>query len=579
MVTSHQLKSGTRPTIVLWLALVISLLLAGFGARTRADDHWAFRPPIRPPVPQVRIQNPSVRMAVWPKSIHTDARLGKIQNPIDSFLLADLQKKGLSFSPEADRRTLIRRITYDLIGLPPTLQEVGEFLKDLRTDAYERLVDRLLADPRYGERWARHWLDVAGYADSEGILQEDLIRPNAWRYRDYVIRCFNDDKPYDRFIREQIAGDEISKYRTASKWTPEIEEQVTATGFLRTAVDATRDDFNPHQFAEYQYRMLYDTQTIVSTAILGVTLQCSRCHDHKLEPFTQRDYYRLQAFFTPAIRPGGPLLPSKRRQIVAATLEEQKRAKEVNEKVDAELSVIQHREDGLVKEFRLRALETTLGSIPRSDREPLKQAAALDEVKRTAEQKAIGTKYKALLETPPEKLASEFPEFKQKQSVLAERRSRQEKLRITLPEIRALYDQDSKPPVTHILIRGELAKPGEAVEPGLPAVLADAQLQQYSPKLAKNSPTSGRRTALANWLVSSSNPLTARVIVNRVWSHHFGVGIVPTLDNFGHSGAAPTNQKLLDWLAMEFAQPRMEVWKFGSKGMVAPRVKTFLGRF
>ncbi|HLJ54624.1 MAG TPA: DUF1549 domain-containing protein, partial [Chthonomonadaceae bacterium] len=233
-------------------------------------NHWAFKPPIA--------QNPPP---------------GTAPEPIDRFLLAALKAKGLAYSPPADRRTLIRRVTFDMIGLPPTPAEVDAFLADRAPNAYEKIVDRLLADPRYGEAQARHWLDTAGYADSEGVLQEDRIRPNAWRYRDYVIRSLNADKPYDQFLREQIAGDELVDHHAA--WTPAIEECVTATGFLRTAVDATRDDFNAHQFTEYQVRMLNDTQTILVSSTLGITLQCARCHDHKLEPFTQRDYYRMQA--------------------------------------------------------------------------------------------------------------------------------------------------------------------------------------------------------------------------------------------------------------------------------------------
>src|SRR5207249_484951 len=201
------------------------------------------------------------------------------------------------------------------------------------------------------ERWARRWLDTAGYADSEGVLQEDRIRPNAWRYRDYVIRSLNSDKPYDQFLREQIAGDELSDYRHAEHFTPAIVETLTATGFLRTAVDATRDDFNTHQFTEYQYRMLHDTQTILVSSVLGLTLQCARCHDHKYEPLTQKDYYRVQALLTGAVRPTGKLLPTNRRQIVAASEAEQKQAKEINDRVEAAIKAIQQKQAALLTEF------------------------------------------------------------------------------------------------------------------------------------------------------------------------------------------------------------------------------------
>src|SRR5579871_6034411 len=362
--------------------------------------HWAYRPPVRPPVPKVL------------------PPYDKIRNPFDRFLLSALQRQHLTFSPPADRRTLLRRVTFDLIGLPPTPQEVDAFLADRSPNAYEKVVDRLLADPRYGECWARHWLDTAGYADSEGILEEDRIRPNAWRYRDYVIRSFNSDKPYALFLREQIAGDELVDYRNASQWTPEIEAAITATGFLRTAVDATRDDFNTHQFTEYQYRMLNDTQTILVSSTLGITLQCARCHDHKYEPFSQQDYYRVQALLAGAIRPTGKLLPTNRRQIVAATLEEQKHANEQNAQVVAALQQLDQREAALITQFRLQALGDKKSSVQEADRAALAQAEQTEEGKRTPEQKALAAKYKAAFEVKPEALAVAFPEFKQQQADL-----------------------------------------------------------------------------------------------------------------------------------------------------------------
>ncbi|HWB95537.1 MAG TPA: DUF1549 domain-containing protein, partial [Bryobacteraceae bacterium] len=232
------------------------------GSSPAERSHWAFRPPKRPAVPAVR-----------------DAV--RVRSPLDAFVLAELEKRKLSFSPDADRVTLIRRASFDLIGLPPTLEEVDRFVADQSPDAYEKLIDRLLASPRYGERWGRHWLDVAGYADSEGVLAADVIRPNAWRYRDYVIRAFNSDKPYDRFLTEQIAGDEVSGYFNQDRYTPATVDALEATGFLRTAVDATRDDFLPEMFSEYLWRTAFDTEQIVASSVLGLTLQCARCHDHK----------------------------------------------------------------------------------------------------------------------------------------------------------------------------------------------------------------------------------------------------------------------------------------------------------
>jgi mono/diheme cytochrome c family protein len=530
LVSNRRMPPGPEKLSPAETARIAAWIRSGAKGTTAESTHWAFMPPASPPIPIIR--NPQ----------------SALRNPIDAFLLRDLNRRGLSFARPADKRTLLRRVTFDLIGLPPSPQEVDSFLSDTRPDAYERVVDRLLADPRYGERWARHWLDTAGYADSEGILEEDRIRPNAWRYRDYVIRAFNSDKPYNQFLREQIAGDELSDYRKARSWTPEIDESVTATGFLRTAVDATRDDFNEHQFTEYQYRMLTDTQTILVSTTLGLTLQCARCHDHKYEPLSQRDYYRMQAILEGAIRPRGKLLPTNRRQIVAATAEDQKHAADVNEQVKAAIAKLDEQDAALIAAARLSALDSKLPSIPEADRQALMEAARA--TKRTDSQKALIEKYKGLLETPIPELAKANPEFKQKHAEIVAAKQAEEKKRITLPEIRALYDQDAAPPPTHILIRGEITRPGDVVEPGVPAVLD--QRRFALPTVTSGAPTTGRRSALAAWITDPSNPLTGRVIVNRVWAHHFGVGIVPTVENFGRSGASPTNQPLLDWLAASF---------------------------
>ena len=503
--------------------------LACAGASAPADQHWAYQSPICPPVPI--------------------ASSASASNPIDRFLLLALKRKGLTFSAPADRRTLLRRVTFDLIGLPPTPREMDAFLADRTPNAYEKVVDRLLADPRFGEKWARHWLDTAGYADSEGILQEDKIRPNAWRYRDYVIRSFNADKPYDRFLREQIAGDELVDFHGAPKWTPEIEEAVTATGFLRTAVDATRDDFNAHQFTEYQVRMLNDTQTILVSSTLGITLQCARCHDHKYEPLTQRDYYRMQAFLAGGVRPDGKLLPTNRRQILAATDAEQARAKATNAAVDAAIQALSAREAALMADFRKRSLAGNLAGIPEADRAAVVLAAGIAEAQRTPEQKALLAKYKAQIELSAQALSAAFPEFKTAHAEIAAARAAEEQKRVLAAEIRGFYDQDSTPPATPVRIRGEWSHPGDAVEPGVPGVLDSARSPFRLPAPATGATTTGRRRALAEWIVRPDNPLTARVIVNRLWSHHFGVGLVATPDNFGKSGAKPANQPLLDWLA------------------------------
>lgn len=518
------------------LKLVADWIRAGARGKTGAGGHWAFRAPKQPPLPAVK-----------------DAK--RVRTPLDRFLLAALEAKGLGFSPDADRRTLIRRVTYDLIGLPPAPEEVEKFIADPDPQAYEKLVDRLLADPRYGERWARHWLDPAGYADSEGVLQEDRIRPNAWRYRDYVIRALNADKPYDQFLREQIAGDELVDYKHAKQFTPEVVDTLAATGFLRTAVDATRDDFNSHQYGEYQYRMLHDTQTIVFSTVLGLTVQCSRCHNHKYEPLTQKDYYRAQSLFMGAVRPRGALLPTNRRQIIAGTAEEQENAKKVNAAVEAALGQLNQEQQNLIATYRVRHAEAKAETVPEADRAPFLAALKLPEASRSAEQKALVAKYPALAQAGPDQLSAAFPDFRDGMAGIQKRRQEENARRITLPEIRAFYDQDATPPPTPLLIRGEWLRPGDPVEPGIPAVLDDPARPFTVPAPAPGAYTTGRRRAFAEWLTRPDHPLTGRVLVNRIWAHHFGAGIVPTVENFGRSGQRPTNQALLDWMATAFTRP------------------------
>jgi hypothetical protein len=481
-----------------------SILRAGIDSGARAEEpdvlpddkaakHWAFQSPVRPVVPQPRLK-------------------GRVRNPIDAFVLAQLEKRGLSFSPDAAPVTLIRRVTYDLTGLPPTPDQVDRLLANRSPSAYEQYVDELLASPRYGERWARHWLDAAGYADSEGVLAADVIRGNAWRYRDYVIRSMNSDKPYHEFIREQLAGDEISEYYKHDGLPGAVAEKLSATGFLRTAVDATREDFLPKDFAEYQWRTLFDTEQIVASALLGLTIHCARCHDHKYEPLTQRDYYSLQAIFAGAIRPTGKVLPSYKRILFDAPEAEQKAAEKNNGPVE-----------GIIK--ALKQLQES----------------------RKAHYRNLHPKGEMATE---EDLRAMFPEYARKSDDTAAELRDIEKKKIQLPSIRALYDQDAEPPVTHVLLRGDPANPGDPVEPGIPAVLGSQPFQISA--TSQGAKTTGRRKALAEWITRPDHPLTARVFINRVWAAYFGFGFVTTLDNFGRSGASPSNPELLGWLATEF---------------------------
>ncbi len=473
-----------------------SALEPGRDPRDRA--HWAFQLPKRAAVPKVR-------------------NAARVRTPIDAFILADLEKKKLGFSPDADAVTLVRRAYFDVIGLPPTPAEVDAFVNDRASDRWEKLIDRLLASPRYGERWARHWLDVAGYADSEGGEAADLVRPDAWRYREYVIRSLNSDKPFDRFLLEQLAGDEVSEYWKEKKLTPETVEQLEATGFLRMAVDGSLDTHPKELNLDYLWKAAFDTHQIVSSSVLGLSMQCARCHDHKYDPISQKDYYRLLAIFNGAFRPDDPTLVSAKRTIIDATPEDQEHAAKINK--------IQ---DPIIKALR-----------------DLKKARAAQYAEKHPKGK----------DASDAELKQAFPEYAALADRLDKETKDEESKRINLPSIRALFDLDSSPPVTRVLPRGDYtAARLDEVSPGLPSVLDNSDDPFQVPEPAPKAKSTGRRLAFAKWLTGPHNPLTSRVIVNRVWANHFGTGIVPSLDDFGRSGDAPTNQPLLDWLATEFVR-------------------------
>jgi hypothetical protein len=479
-----------------------------------------------------------------------------VRNPIDAFVLDALARHGLTLSPEADGLTLLRRVTLDLTGLPPTPAEADAFLGDPAPDAYERLVERLLASPRYGERWGRHWLDLAGYADSEGILDADTVRTAAWRYRDYVIRAFNADKPYDRFLQEQLAGDELSDYRAAHETQkelgPDVVECLVATGFLRCASDASRPDFvNLKDAAGYYYQTLDDTVKIATSATLGLTLECAKCHDHKYDPIPQAEYYRVQAVFASAYRPD-QWVPQSQRRLLAATAAQEK---EAHEHAEAALAPVRKRADELRQEFAGFLFTGRLGKLPEAIRDDVRVAVNTEPSQRTEVQKYLAAKFEKELKPDPKTLdrvlATEFVTYKARQKEIEDELKRV-KTQPPFPEIRALYDLPGEAK-THLLRRGDYRSPGPEVEPGVLAALATPEPFAWAPPHA-DARTSGRRLAFARWLTQPGHPLTARVLVNRLWLHHFGEGIVATPDNFGTTGAPPTHPELLDWLADEFVR-------------------------
>jgi len=496
--------------------------------------HWAFRPPVRPAVPDGR------------------------NHPVDAFVLSKLVSKGLTFSPEAERLVLLRRVTIDLTGLPPTLAEQDAFLADKSADAYLTVIDRLLASPRYGERWGRHWLDVAGYADSEGILDADYVRSAAWRYRDWVIRAINADMRYDRFLREQIAGDEYSDYwmhyRTVKELPPTVVDSLVATGFLRCASDTSRPDFvSIKNAAGYYYQTLEDTEMIVGSAVLGLTLQCAKCHTHKFDPIPQADYYRVQAVFMSGYRPS-QWVPQVQRRLVEATSVQEKEAATLNADIAKRVAELRKNLAELRQQFSNKLFDEQLAKLPMVIREDVRVAVNADPAKRSEVQKYLAEKFAPELKPAEAKLQAillqTYPEYAAKVKTLDAAIATEDAKKRTFQEIRAMYDLPGEPK-TPVLRRGDYLKPGPEVGPGVLACIAAPKPFAWTPP-AKDASSSGRRKAFAEWLTQPSHPLTSRVMVNRVWMHHFGEGLVQTPENFGLQGSKPTHPELLDWLACEF---------------------------
>lgn len=504
------------------------------------NEHWSFRPPVRPPVPAVQAND-------------------RARNVIDLFILAPLEAKGLTLSAQASREVLLRRASFDLIGLPPSPDEVREFLADSDEFAYERMIDRLLSSPNYGERWGRHWLDLSGYADSAGVLSEDRPLSSAFRYRDYVISAFNSNKPYDRFLLEQLAGDELtdywSAYETMDRLPSEVIEAITATGYLRCAPDSSRPDFSTikNADAQYFYPTINDTLQIVSSSTMGLTLQCARCHSHKFDPIPQVEYYRLQAVFMSAFRPR-QWIPQMERRLLVATASQKRAADEHNGKLDAEIARLKKELADLRGQHKQKLFDDRLTTLPEVIRNDVKLALEKAADQRTEVEKYLAEKFRALLQPDDKTLDKILPEtFTEYRSGVESRNkaiAAQERQRMHFDEIRALYDLPG-PVTTPLLRRGDALTPGPPVDPGVLSSLTTPVSFQWSAP-SPESKTSGRRLAFARWLTQSQHPLTARVMVNRIWLQHFGEGIVSTPEDFGTLGSPPSHPQLLDWLAREF---------------------------
>jgi hypothetical protein len=438
----------------------------------------------------------------------------------------------------------------DLTGLTPTPEEVHDFEQDHRPAAYERLVDRLLASPRYGEHWGQHWLDAAGYSESDGGDGGDPIRPEFHRYRDYVIRSLNADKPYDRFLTEQLAGDELADHQQATFLTQERADNLVATGFLRTGVDPT--DRPVHNFLPDRYQVLADTVSIVGSSLMGLTIGCARCHSHKYDPISQTEYYQFSAIFGAAYAPSNWKKP-RERLVPLASREERLAAQRENAALDRRLGPLKAQRVGLAASYRERRLRRKLATVAAPMRDELEAALALAAGRRSPRQKELLAKHADLVEVKDEELRLEFPEYRWASAELAARIARLEATRRGLPLARALTEGDAQSPPFHFLRRGEPHLRGDLALPGVPAVLDDESATGLEVKAPwPGAPSSGRRLAFARWLTERRNPLTARVLVNRVWQGHFGQGLVATPENFGRTGAKPTHPELLDWLAVEF---------------------------
>ncbi len=486
-----------------------------YGIELTDDDreHWAFRPITRvtPPVPD--------RQAEW------------VRNPVDAFVLKRLHEKGLEPAPSADDRTWLRRVSFDLIGLPPTPEQLDAFLEDPSPQRRDKVVNRLLADPNYGIRWGRRWLDVVRYADTNGY-ERDGDKPQAWRYRDWVIESLNADKPFDRFLTEQLAGDELDE--------PNAETMI-ATTFLRLG---TWDD-EPADPLVDRYDQLDDVVGTVSATFLGMTLRCARCHNHKFEPLSQLDYARMLAIFEPLRRP-----QNGRTDLVVPV--------GTRPEVAAELAAIDRHESAL------KALQDQTKSLDAQVRERYFRAGAtklspeafaahqLPERKRTDALKKLvaATQQEFDDEVARSRTAAEIV---QREAFAAAIKAIEVARPNTLPRAYVWQEPAGAPPVSQVFRRGNPAAAAGTVEPGFPAVLAGCDTPLIAP--GPEARTSLRRLSLARWMTSPKNPLVARVIVNRLWQGHFGEGLVTTESDFGVMGSAPSNPELLDWLASELREP------------------------
>ncbi len=483
-------------------------------------SYWAFQTPIRPVLPVVN---------------HSQL----VRTPIDNFILARLEREGLSYSSEAKPEVLVRRLSFDLLGLPPSPAVVNDYLADRSPHAYERLVERFLASPAYGERWARHWLDTAGYADSDGYTEKDTVRPWTYRYRDYVIRSFNESKPIDQWIIEQLAGDELLA-PPHENLSMDAVDKLTATGFLRMAPDGTEDGGDVNQSRN---DVMAETIKIVSTSLLGMTVGCAQCHNHRYDAISQRDYYAFRAIFEPALdwkewrdkksRLVNILPPNDRNRV--AQVDSQLR--ELDERQQVEL-------DCIVQEIFDREVE----KLPDDQRSQAIVARSVKRDQRTDAQRQLMKDYPSLNVDRGSAYLYEPDRLNKFNKRWEETKTKKRSERPADQFVACLTEVPGKAPRTFLFYRGDMNQPRDVVHPAFLSIFPAAP---PIPEDDEYLPTTGRRLALAKYLTNGQHPLVGRVLVNRLWMHHFGRGIVNTPGDLGVLGERPSHPELLDWLATE----------------------------
>ncbi|MCX6590271.1 MAG: PSD1 and planctomycete cytochrome C domain-containing protein [Acidobacteria bacterium] len=583
MPMGGELSSVERQQIEQW----IRTLPASVASAPKPDQRWAYEKPVAAPVPEVK-------STAWPAG-----------NTIDAFLLAKLEAKGLTPAPAADKRTLVRRLYSDLVGLPPTPAEFDAFMNDSSPKAYETLIDKLLADPRYGERWGRHWLDLARYGETSGLEGDGAIG-NAWRYRDWVINAFNQNMPYDQFVRLQIGGgDEHSK--TRNNYQPDAQGYIP-TAFLRLAPW----DRSNLVAAEVRANYLAEVTTATASVFLGLSVGCARCHDHKYDPIPQRDFYRLQAFFQTTQAARDLDVPYKDKtwaeraktkaaeyrakvdsgpekkdleafeKVLLAKLVAARKSQPAKELTKADLRLELRLKDTRIftegeREHHADLLENADRTLDKEEQDLLEAyeaqlltklkaayANGTDPAKRFEALGAADVRREALAEYSGKSIftleeKNKFAELDGQLDIFRRRMGRWNQAVLAVSQVPGPPSGPDIAPA-RILIRGDYRQPGDAVEPGfLSAITGNSKPAKLETDRYRQFPTRGWRFTLGQWLASRDNPLTARVFVNRVWQHHFGEGIVRTTSDFGRNGDRPSHPELLDRLSVEFMDSGWDV--------------------